>query len=170
MKTNPLFVDSMRVKGDLILTQVELFNVFDTCTDEIRVHVTRNGQHNLAGIPLYAPLFKKIDDATKWVGLIRLDHLEDITYHFELYKNSELVIATPAETTKASYLLQEDFDRYGLPNRRTETRVGESEEPNSTIVKSLDQIIEEMSLATEPELHFENDIKNAEAKNHLGTD
>jgi hypothetical protein len=102
MKTNPLFVDSTRIHGDRIGTQVELTNII--LFDDERISITVMGQR---GEPIHTQL-EPIDEKT-FGARVWLRHLEKISYQFVIENGDRRVFHSAIIQGHAEHMIVEEW-------------------------------------------------------------
>jgi hypothetical protein len=103
MKTNPLFVDSTRIHGDRIGTQIELTNIM--LFDDERVSITVMSQR---GEPVTTQL-EPIDETSFGVR-IWLRHLEKVSYQFVIENGDRRVFHTAIKKGQAEHMIVEAWE------------------------------------------------------------
>jgi hypothetical protein len=102
-KSNPLFVDSTRIHGDRIPTQVELDKVI--LFDGERISITVTGYR---GDPVHTQL-EPIGENT-YGARIWLKHLEKINYQFVVENEERRVFHTPIKQARAEHAIIENWE------------------------------------------------------------
>lgn len=102
-KNNPLFVDSTKIQGDTICTQIELKRVllYDGETAHLRVEEP-DGQVQVIDL--------ESDENFSCRNRIWLHHQDKITYQFYIQKEGKTILSGEEQLTKASYFLSELWD------------------------------------------------------------
>lgn len=102
-KTNPLFVDSTKMRGDRIGTQVELQNVI--LHDNERLFITVMSSQ---GQPMNTEL--EVLDEKSYGGRVLLKHLENISYQFVIEAGDTRVFQSVIKQAKAEHALVEKWE------------------------------------------------------------
>ncbi len=102
-KSNPLFVDSTKTRGDLIASQIELRNcmVFD---DEQLIVIVTNNQ----GMTTRTPM--RVLDYRSYEARVHLCHQTHFTYQFVVEKDSKVIWLSPQYTGRAQYVTVEIWE------------------------------------------------------------
>jgi hypothetical protein len=101
-KSNPLFVDSTKLHGDRIGTQVELCNVMIYDDEALLVVITdhQGGNHR---VPL------KVSDDRNYQGRVWLGHQKAIHYYFVVEKNGRMLWRSANFQGRAQYAIIEEW-------------------------------------------------------------
>lgn len=102
-KTNPLFVDSTKMRGDRIGTQVELQNII--LHDGEKLFITVLGQQ---GQPMNTEL-EPTDDKS-YGGRVLLKHLESISYQFIIESNEARIFQSVIKQARAEHALVDKWE------------------------------------------------------------
>ena len=102
-KSNPLFVDSTKTRGDLIGTQIELRNVMVYDDETLSVLVTNNH-----GMSTRTPL--KVLDYRSYDARVHLNHQTHVTYQFVIEKDGQILWLSAQHTGRAQYAIVEVWE------------------------------------------------------------
>jgi hypothetical protein len=102
-KSNPLFVDSTKLRGDRIDTNIELNNVL-VYDGETVVVVIKNVRGETERF-----IMKVVDD-TSFKARVWLGHQETINYRFEIEKDSAVVLQSSTKQARAQYAIVEKWE------------------------------------------------------------
>lgn len=100
--SNPLFVDSTRMNGDSIATQVELNCIAPYLGEAVFIKVI-----DRLGLEQLIELERRSD--TQVGGCVLLKHMQEITYQFVVARNGRPLFMSVPKTIRASYLLEEEW-------------------------------------------------------------
>ena len=99
-KSNPLFVDTTKFNGDALFTQIELNEIPVYVGEEVTLKVT-----DKAGVEQAVTLERKVD--YQCVGQVFLTYRQEVTYHFEVSRNGQVLYESEPKKIEASYLIQD---------------------------------------------------------------
>jgi len=102
-KTNPLFVDSTKMRGDRIGTQVEVQNII--LHDGEKLFITVLGQQ---GQPMNTELEPM--DETSYGGRVLLKHLEGISYQFVIEAGEARLFHSTIKQARAEHALVDKWE------------------------------------------------------------
>jgi len=103
MKSNPLFVDSTKFRGDLIGSQIELRNAMVYDDETLTVLVTNN-----QGMTTRTPM--KVLDYRSYEARVHLNHQTHVTYQFVIEKNEQILWQSAQFTGRAQYVIVENWE------------------------------------------------------------
>lgn len=102
-KSNPLFVDSTKVRGDVIGTQIELRKVMIYDDEQLYVLVTNN-----QGMTTRTQM--KVLDYRSYEARVHLSHQTHVTFQFLIEKDSKILWLSAQHTGRAQYAIVEEWD------------------------------------------------------------
>lgn len=102
-KTNPLFVDSTKMRGDRIGTQVEVQNII--LHDGEKLFITVLGQ---SGQPMNTEL--EAVDETSFGGRVLLKHLENIRYQFVIEAGDARIFQSAIKQGRAEHMIVDKWE------------------------------------------------------------
>lgn len=101
-RTNPLFVDSTKLHGETITTQIELDGVLLRDGEKVFAKVeTRTGEVNV--LPL-SPVNERLYSGGTW-----LKHQEEITLQFFISHNQVVILSSKPKRVRVSYVICESW-------------------------------------------------------------
>jgi|GEM_PF-2089890 len=102
-KSNPLFVDSTKVRGDLIASQIELRNAMIYDDEQLFVLVT-----NHQGMTTRTQM--KVLDYRSYDAKVHLNHQTHITFQFVIEKQGKILWLSAQHTGRAQYVVVEVWE------------------------------------------------------------
>jgi hypothetical protein len=108
-KSNPLFVDSTKTRGDLIASQIELRNcqIFDD--EQLFVLVTNN--HGMS-----TRTQMKVLDYRSYDAKVHLNHQTHVTFQFIIEKDGKVLWLSAQHNARAQYVIVEMWEPLTDPN------------------------------------------------------
>jgi hypothetical protein len=102
-KSNPLFVDSTKVRGDLIGTQIELrkCQIFDD--EQLYVLVT-----STQGMTTRMQM--KVLDYRSYEARVHLSHQAHVTFQFVIEKDGKILWLSAQHSARAQYAIVEEWE------------------------------------------------------------
>ncbi len=100
---NPLFVDSTRLHGDRIGTQIELSNVLIYDDEAVMVVVT-NHLGEVDQVPM-----KLLEETMTYQARVWLGHQKTVAIQFVIEKNGKPILQSATMQTRAQYVISEDW-------------------------------------------------------------
>ena len=102
-KSNPLFVDSTKFRGDPIGTQIELRKAMVYDDEQLFVLVTNN-----QGMTTRTPM--KVLDYRSYEARVHLNHQTHVSYQFVIERDGKLQFQSMQYTGRAQYAIVEDWE------------------------------------------------------------
>jgi hypothetical protein len=153
MKANPLFVDSTKVQGDVIITVVELENAPTEQGDSVFISFQPNdGAEEIRSL-------RREPDSQIWKCQLYLQHQNTVRFHFFITRNDELFAKSKIRYLKASYAWQEEW----VPEKQSRTtavahhtpQIAEANQTNTENIETDEAQLESPTISLDINPYFQ---------------